>query len=110
MKENNTDFQNRKHYLQGDVSGSITVSKGNRQYNKQITSKSSFFKDEIKYKITNDSIYFMRIGLDDKVRILKPTMDKNKYYHFHITIDEIEEKKYYFEDDSTEDCIRIYYR
>jgi hypothetical protein len=94
------------------VSDSITVGKGTKNYNIQITSKSDFFKSPIVYKVTEDSIEFRKVTLDDTKKIVSPKIDKKtNFYHFYIPIDfEIDFKKYYFEDGCDEDIVSIYYR
>ena len=98
--------------VQTDVSGSISVTKGNNPLNIQITSKSDFFKTPIIYKVTEDVIEFRKPTIDDNKRIVKPAIDKkNGFYHFFISTNfEIDFKKYDFEDSIDEDVVSIYYR
>ena len=94
------------------VSGSITLSKGNRLYNVQITSKSYFFNEPIVYRLEDSCIYLRHATIDDNKNRVVPILDKkNNFFHLYINIgyEEIELKKYDFEDDSTEDCVIIYY-
>ena len=92
------------------VIGSITVSKGNRPTNKHITSNHIFFSEPITYYVSDGCIYLRHCFIDDNKNIVKPVMDKKTgYYHFYICIEEIELKKYEFEEDSTEDEVIIYY-
>ncbi len=92
------------------VIGSITVTKGNRPTNKHITSKHIFFSEPTVYEVKDGCIYLRHCFFDDNKNIVKPVMDKrNGYYHFYISIEEIELKKYEFEEDSTQDEVIIYY-
>jgi hypothetical protein len=102
---------NQKEHIYG-ASNSITLSKGNSCFNVQIFSKSSFFNEPIIYKLENGCIYLRHAEIDDNKNKVVPQRDKkSNFYHFYISIGhkEIELKKYYFEDDSTEDCVIIYY-
>jgi hypothetical protein len=102
---------NEKTPIYGAIN-SLTLCKGNSCFNVQIFSKSSFFNEAIVYKLEDGCIYLRHAEIDDNKNKVVPQRDKkNNWYHFHISIgnEEIELKKYYFEDDSTEDCVIIYY-
>jgi hypothetical protein len=102
---------NEKALIYGATS-SLTLSKGNSCFNVQISTKSSFFNEPIVYKLEDGCIYLRHAGIDDNKKKVVPQFDKkNNWYHFYISIghEEIQLKKYYFEDDSTEDCVIIYY-
>ena len=95
------------------VSNSVHLYKGNNYFNVQIVSKSLFFNEPIVYKIEDGCIYLRHAEIDDNKKKVVPQLDKkSNFYHFYITIEdkEIELKKYFFEEDSTEDCVIIYYR
>ena len=109
--ENKTQKETDKCTLYG-VSNSINVSKGNNHFNVQITSKSSFFSEPIVYRLEDGCIYLRHSTIDDNKNKVVPQLDKKtNFYHFYISVgdEEIDLKKYDFEDDSTEDCVIIYY-
>ena len=108
----NKNTKQSKALVKTDVSSSITVSKGNNHFNVQITSKSSFFSEPIVYRLEDGCIYLRHSTIDDNKNKVVPQLDKKtNFYHFYISVgdEEIDLKKYDFEDDSTEDCVIIYY-
>jgi hypothetical protein len=109
--ENKSQKETDKCTLYG-VSSSITVSKGNNPFNVHISSKSSFFNEPIVYSLKGGCIYLRHSTIDDNKNKVVPHLDKKtNFYHFYISVgyEEIDLKKYDFEDDSTEDCVIIYY-
>lgn len=91
----------------------ISIYKGNTSNNVHVTSKHNFFEQDITYKIKDGCIYLKRFEIDDIKNVIHPVRDKrNGHYHFFITTndEEIEFKKYEFDEDSNEDLKIVYYR
>ena len=81
-----------------------------RTYIKNIRSKSNFFNSEIKYQVTADCIIFEKPTSMYNGETIKPKKSKNGWWLFQIEAEEVPMKKYDFEDESTEDCVIVYYR
>ena len=92
------------------VSGSIFVENTYRPHIKQIRSKSNFFIDPISYKVTDEEIIFTKPTQMYNGKTIKPQKGNSGWWHFQIVAEEVPMKKFDFDDESTEDCVRIYYR
>jgi len=87
----------------------IVISNTSRSHIKQINSKSNFFNSEIIYNVTDDEIIFEKPTLDYGKKTVTPQKKKSGWWGFQIVAENISEGKYYFDEDSTEDQIIIYY-
>lgn len=81
-----------------------------RTHIKNVRSKSNFFDSEIKYQVTDDCIIFEKPTSMYNGETIKPKKSKNGWWLFQIEAEEVPMKKYDFEDESTEDCVIVYYR
>ena len=77
----------------------------------RMCSKSEFFNEPIVYEIKDGCIFLRHATIDDNRFKVSPTIDGSNWYHFGIMNhkEDIEPKKYYFEEDSDEDCVILYY-
>lgn len=81
-----------------------------RTHIKNIRTKSDFFSSAIKYKVTDDCITFEKPTTMYNGETIKPKKSKNGWWLFQIEAEEVPMKKYDFEDESTEDCVIVYFR
>jgi hypothetical protein len=93
-----------------DVSGSISVQDTYRQHIKQIQSKSNFFNSRIKYKVTESEIIFEKTTPMYNGNTVKPQKRKSGWWSFQIVAENVPMKKFNFDEDSTDECVIIYYR
>ena len=93
-----------------DVSGSILVNKRTSERQRQITSNSKFFNDELIIKIENDKIIFRKPSIDYEGKRYKLAKDKNGRYQTAVVC-ELPLGKFEFDvEESDEDCRVVYYR
>ena len=97
-------------FLVGAVSGSISVQNTYRPHIKQIQSKSFFFNSPIKYKVTDSEIIFEKPTSMYNGSTVIPHKLKNGWYTFLIVAENVPMKKFDFDEDSTNECVIIYYR
>jgi hypothetical protein len=97
-------------YCLGAVSGSISVQDTYRPHIKQIQSKSNFFSTPIKYKVTENEIIFEKPTPMYNGNTVKPQKMKSGWWSFQIVAENVPMKKFDFDEDSTNECVIIYYR
>ena len=94
----------------GAVSGSISIQDTYRLHIKQIQSKSNFFSTPIKYKVTENEIIFEKPTPMYNGNTVKPHKTKSGWWSFQIVAENVPMKKFDFDEDSTDECVIIYYR
>lgn len=90
----------------------VNIYKGQRVNQLKMASNSIFFNEPIVYELKESCIFLRHANLDDTKNRINPCNDKaNSWFTFTIIVkdEEINLGKYYFEDDSNEDCVIIYY-
>ena len=91
----------------------LTIHKGGNANLIGFSSKSEFFNQRITYNVDEFSITFKIADIDDNKKVINPSQLPAGSYSFQIPvsmnldIDKIEFKKYYFDEDSTEDEVII---
>ena len=100
----------KNNSVKADFSGSILVNRHTSERQRQITSNSNFFNDELIIKIENDKIIFRKPSIDYEGKRYKLSKDKKGSYHTAVVC-ELPEGKFEFDaDESDEDCRVVYYR
>ena len=110
MKKDNHSTKDETPTMGSNDDACIYVDDTVRTHIKNIRSKSNFFESEIKYKVTDDCIIFEKPTSMYNGETIKPKKSKNGWWLFQIEAEEIPMKKFDFEDESTEDCVIVYYR
>jgi hypothetical protein len=110
MEHKNLNTEETANSDLGAVSGSISVQDTYRPHIKQIQSKSIFFSTEIKYKVTENEIIFEKPTPMYNGNTVKPQKMKSGWWSFQIVAENVPMKKFDFDEDSTDECVIIYYR
>ena len=94
------------------ISGSLRIGSTARNGVKWVYSNSLFFKGRVYYKQdeVKGILIFGKPTLTFIGKTVKPFNQSKNTFLFQIRIDDIPDGKYYFDEESTEDEIYIYYR
>lgn len=88
----------------------ISIINTDRPHIKAVSSKSNFFNTEIKYKVTENEIIFEKTTQMYNGKTIKPQKGKSGWWYFRIVAENVPNKKFDFDEDSTSERVIIYYQ
>lgn len=103
-------FKSTKKFLCDDKREFLSVQNTNRAHIKQIQSKSKFFSEPIKYKVTESEIIFEKPTPMYNGRTVKPQKMQSGWWSFQIVAEDVPMNKFAFDEDSNNECVIICYR
>lgn len=92
-----------------NVTGTISVTNTPRKHIKSIRTKAAFFKESFIYKVQDGCLVFRKPTLGYIGKLHTPQCNNTTCY-FQIVCDDLPIGTFEFDEESTEDCVMIYYK